>query len=77
MDLRAVVPEELLLLRNRQGAKWCLEVTAAVLAADHESDLPGWVGWDGGVGVLDVREDLFAVFLELGDHWQVEPLVLS
>ena len=36
-----------------------------------------WVGWDGGIGVLDIWEDLLAVFLQLGDQWEMKPLVLG
>jgi hypothetical protein len=39
--------------------------------------LTGWVGRDGGVCIFDGWEDLLAVFLELGDQWQMEPLVFS
>jgi hypothetical protein len=39
--------------------------------------LAGWVGGDGGVCVFDGGEDLLAVLLQLGDQWEVEPLVLS
>jgi hypothetical protein len=39
--------------------------------------LAGWVGGDGGVCVFDGGEDLLAVLLQLGDQWEVEPLVFS
>lgn len=77
MDIGAVVSAKLLLLLGGPAAEWCLEVTVSVLAADHETDLARWVSWDGGVGVFDVGENLLAVFLELGDHRKMEPLVLS
>lgn len=77
MDIRVVVAELGVLLLGGEAADWVLQVAAGVLGADHEADLAGWVGWDGGVGVLDGWEDLLAVLLELGDQWQVEPLVLS
>lgn len=77
MDLRVVVAQVLVLLVLGEGADWLAHVAGAVLGADHEADLAGWVGWDGRVGVLDGWEDLLAVLLELGDQWEVEPLVLG
>lgn len=77
MDIRVVVAELRVLLLGGEAADWVLHVAAGVLGADHEADLAGGVGGDGGVGVLDGGEDLLAVLLELGDQWQVEPLVLS
>lgn len=77
MDLGVVVAAELLLLLLGPGAKGHLDVGVGVLGADHEADLAGGVGGDGGVGVLGDGEDLLAVLLELGDEGEVEPLVLS
>ena len=77
MNLLAVVLAQLLLLLGGPGADGLLDVAGGVLAADHETNLTGWVGWNGGVGVLDVGEDLLAVLLELGDQWEVKPLVFS
>lgn len=77
MDLRVVVSAQLLLFLGSPGPNGHLDVTVGVLAADHETNLPRRVGWDGGVGVLGNREDLLAVLLQLGDERQVEPLVLS
>lgn len=77
VNIGVVVLAELLLLFNRPLSQRCLQVAVCVLAADHESNLAGWVGWDRGVCVFDVREDFFAVFLELGDQRQVKPLVLG
>lgn len=77
MDILVVVSEKSLLLLRGEVADWVLEVAGGVLGADHEADLAGWVGRDGGVGVLDGWEDLLAVLLQLGDQWQMEPLVLS
>lgn len=77
MDLRVVVAAELLFLLLGPGAERNLEVGVGVLGADHESNLTGGVGGDGGVGVLGDGEDLLAVLLELGDEGKVEPLVLS
>lgn len=77
MDLRAVVAEVLILELLVELADWLAHVAGSVLGADHEANLAGWVGWNGGVGVLDGWEDLLAVLLELGDQWHVEPLVLG
>ena len=77
MDLSVVVTAELLLLLGGEGAERLGDVAATILAADHEADLARWVGWDGGVAILDGWEDLLAILLELGDQWEVEPLVLS
>ena len=77
MDLLVVVLAKLVLLGLRPLADGLLEVAVGVKAADHEADLARGVGGDGGVGVLDVGEDLLAVLLELGDQGEVEPLVLG
>jgi hypothetical protein len=77
VDIGVVVAAELLLLFLGPGSKGLGNVTGGVLAADHESNLARGVGGDSGVTVLGDGEDLLAVFLELGDQWQVEPLVLS
>lgn len=77
VDLRVVVSEVLVLLLLGERADWLAHVAGSVLGADHEADLAGWVGWNGGVRVLDGWEDLLAVLLELGDQWKMEPLVLG
>lgn len=77
VDLLAVVPAKLLLLFGRPAAKGLLEVAVGVLAADHETDLAGGVGGDGGVTVLDVGEDLLASLLEVDNEGHVKPLVLG
>jgi hypothetical protein len=77
VDLLAVVPAELVLLLGRPAAEGLLNVKVGVLGADHEADLTGGVGRDGGVGVLDGREDRLARFLEVGDDVEVQPLVLG
>lgn len=77
MDIRVVVAELGVLLLGGEAADWGLQVAGGVLGADHEANLAGGVSGDGGVGVLDGWEDLLAVLLELGDQWQMEPLVLS
>lgn len=77
VDLLVVVLAELVLLLSRPGTDRLLEVALGILAADHEADLAGGVGRDGGVGVLDVGEDGLAVLLELGNEGKMEPLVLG
>lgn len=77
MNIRVVVSAQLLLLLLGPRPERHLDVGIGVLAAHHEADLARGVGWDGGVGVLSHRENLLAVFLELGDELEVEPLVLS
>ena len=77
MDLLAVVPEKLVLLLGGPAANGLLDVDGAVLGADHEADLAGGVGRDGGPAVLGDGEDLLALLLEVGDHAHVEPRVLG
>lgn len=77
MDVLVVVAAELLLLLAGPAANGLLDVTGGILAADHEADLAGGVGGDGGVGVFGDGEDLLAGLLEVGDQRQVQPLVLG
>jgi hypothetical protein len=39
--------------------------------------LTRWVGGNGGICVFNGWEDLLAVLLQLGDQWEVQPLVLG
>ena len=77
MDVGVVVAQQRLLLLRREAAERLAHVARRVLAADHEADLARRVGRDRRVGVLGDGEDLPAVLLELGDHGQVQPLVLG
>ena len=77
MDVLVVVAAELLLLLTGPAANGLLDVTSGILAADHEADLAGGVGGDGGVGVFGHGENLLAGLLEVGDQRQVQPLVLG
>lgn len=77
VDVLVVVAAQALLLLAGPGANGLTHVAAGVLAADHEADLAGGVGGDGGVGVLGDGEDLTAGLLEVSDHGKVEPLVLG
>ena len=77
MNIRIVIPAKLLFLLRCERSHGLLQVTILILAANHEADLARSIGGDGRVGVLDGGEHLFAVGFQLGDQWQVEPLVLS
>ena len=77
MDVLVVVAAQALLLLARPGADGLAHVAVGVLAANHEADLAGGVGGDGGVGVLDDGEDLLAGLLELTDQLEVKPLVFG
>lgn len=77
MNILVVVATQPLLLLARPGANGLAHVAAGVLAADHEADLAGGVGGDGGVGVFGDGEDFLAGLLEVGNQLEVEPLVLG
>ena len=77
MDLGVVVAALLLLLLGSPGPHGDPDVALRVLAADHETNLAGGVGGNGGVGVLGDREHLTTLLLEAGDEGEVKPLVLG
>lgn len=77
MNISIIVSAQLLLFLWRKATDRLLDVSVGILAADHEADLARGIGGDSRVGVFDGREDFFAVFLQLGDKREVEPLVLS
>ena len=77
VDLGVVVSAQLLLLLRSPGSHRNLGVALGVLGADHETDLASGIGGDGGESVLDHREDLLAVLLQLSNQGQVNPLVLA
>lgn len=77
MNLLVVVSAKLIFFLRSKAANRLGEITAGVLAADHETNLTRWIRWNGGVAVLDSWEDFLAVSLQLGDERQVKPLVLS
>ena len=77
MDLLAIVSAQFLFLLLRPGSYWFLDVALSILAADHKADLSRGVGWNGSVCVFGDWEDLLAIFLELGNKLEMEPLVLS
>lgn len=71
MDVRVVVPAQFLLLLLGPRPERHLDVAVLVLAADHEPDLPRWIGRNGRVGILGDGKDLLAVLLEVGDELEV------
>ena len=77
VNVGVVVAAVLVLFLLAPAAQGLLDIAAGILAADHEADLTGGVGGNGGVSVLGDGEDFLAVSLELGDERQVKPLVLS
>jgi hypothetical protein len=77
VNLFTVVSAQFLLFVLCPGTHWLLNVAPGILAADHEADLSRWVGGDRGVRVLGDGENLLAVFLELGDEFEVKPLVFG
>lgn len=77
MDLLVVVSAQFVLFLRTPRPQGHLDVPVGILAADHEPDLARRIGGNGGVGVLDHREDFLTVFLEFGDERQVKPLVLG
>lgn len=77
MDLFIIVPAQLLLFFEFPLPQGHLDVTAGILAADHESDLARWVRRDSGVGIFDRGEYFLATFLQVGDEAEVQPLVFG
>ena len=77
MDLLAIVSTQLFLLFHFPTPKRLLQVSGPIFAADHETDLAGRVGGNGGVGIFDRREDFLARFLKGFDQFEVKPLILS
>lgn len=68
MDSLVVILAYFFLLFRAPATNWLFEIAAGVLAADHKPDLTGGVGRNSGIRIFDVREDLFAISLELGDQ---------
>jgi hypothetical protein len=77
VDICVVVSVDSIFLLWGPASEWLCNITGGVLAAHHEANLAGWVGWNGGVCVFSNWEDLLAILLKLGDQWQMEPLVLG
>ena len=77
MNIRIIVPTQPLLLLTRPGPHRLAHIAARILAADHEADLAGGVGGDGGVGVFGDGEDLFAGVAQVGNQREMQPLVFG
>ena len=77
VNLLVVVAAQFLLLLGAPSSHWRLDISIGIFAANHEPDLARRICGNGGVGILSDREDFLAFFLELGNEWQVEPLILG
>ena len=77
MNFLAVVLVQFLLFIGTHGPQRLRDVAIRVLAADHEADLAGWVGRNGGVGVFGDGKDFSARLLERGDQGEMKPYVLG
>ncbi len=77
VNILVIVSAQLLFLFDTPAPQRLLDIAFWIFAADHESDLARWVGWDSGVRVFDNREDFFAGLLQGRDQWQMKPLVFS
>lgn len=77
MDIRIIVPAQNLFFLARPRPHGPAHVAAGVLAADHEADLAGGIGGDGGVGVFGDGENLLAGVTEVGDEGEMQPLVFG
>lgn len=77
VNLLVVVAAEFLFLLRAPSSQWLLDISIGILAANHETNLARRVCGNGSVGILNDREDFLAFFLELGNEWQVEPLILG
>lgn len=53
------------------------QVTALLLRTDEEPNLAGWVGGDGGVGILGGGEDGKGVLADFGDEGEMKPEALG
>lgn len=77
VHLGVVIAAELLLLFFGPATEGLAHVTVGILAADHETDLAGRIGRNGGVGVFGDGKDLTADLAEVGNEGEMEPLVLG
>ena len=75
MNLLVIISAQLILLLSIPAPYRRRNVSILVFGADHEADLTGRIGGDGGVRVFDSREDLLAGFFEVGNESEMEPLV--
>ena len=77
MNIRIIVTTQPLLLLTRPRTHGLADIAVRILAADHEPDLAGGVGGDGGVGVFGDGEDLFAGGAQDGNQREMQPLVFG
>lgn len=77
VDLLVVVPAQLVFLLWAPDSQGVLDVSVGIFAANHEANLARRICGNGSVGIFNHREDFFAIFLELGNKRQMEPLVFS
>jgi len=77
VDPLVIVSVHLLFLFGGYSPKRLGDVPVCVLAANHETNLAGWIGRDGRVGVFRNREDFATRLLKVGNELQVEPLVFG
>jgi hypothetical protein len=77
MNIGIVIPAQSFLVLTGPGSQRFTQIAFGILAADHKSDLSGWIGGNGGVGIFDDGEDFFAGFFEVCDQGEVKPLVFG
>ncbi|KAH3662402.1 hypothetical protein OGAPHI_005654 [Ogataea philodendri] len=53
--------------------QWLGNIGLGVLGTHHESNLAGWVGWNGAVTVLCNRENILTCLLQVLDDVEVQP----
>jgi len=77
VDPLVIVSVHLLFLLVGYSPEGLGDVPVRVLAANHETNLAGWIGRDGRVGVFRNWEDFTTRLLKVSNELQVEPLVLG
>ena len=77
VDIGVVVLAKLHLLLGAPLAQRRPDIDLGVFATNHETNLARRIGRNSGVRIFSYREVLFAVLLELGDQWEVKPLVFG
>ena len=68
MDPLVIVSVHLLFLFAGYGPERLGDVPVCILAANHETNLAGWIGGDGRVSVFRNREDFAARLLKVGNE---------
>ena len=77
MDLGIVVSQQLIFFFRGPFSQWFSKITRLVFGTDHEPDLARGVCGDSSVCITHAGENLFAVFDEPGDQWEMKPDVLA